>query len=854
MKCRVLEIRWHDRMPVFSTDFHTAPPTAHKKVHHPYAAASGAGGVDSALEDQVKRKQLEKAKEERDKVWRLATCGQDNNVRLWLVHPRPPPSAHPAPAKAGSASSSSAAPAAPTSEPKVEYLATLAKHTGVVNCVRFAPHGEMLASAGDDGVIILWVPGESNKTIGETEEDRAYEKESWRVKSMIRSFSGQEIYDISWSPDGEKIIAGSVDHSFTIYSIATGTPLHRSMDHSNYVQGVAWDPLDEYVATQSSDRSMHVYSCKPSPTGLSVHAVGKSSRMEVQRRPTISTRPSSRSRSDSTKKPASGSKDAPPMTSPSEASPSTLQAPSAPSEFAMPSRPPMHQRSLSRASDSDRSEASSTAPSSIFSVPPAAAPRPDEVTTAMDPPANIPQHPRASSHSRRTSTSYSGSAPSKSPGLAPVSSRPLRSPSPAPLPAVMVPLSPKLNPVASTSSGIPSINETVRTDSIRLYGDANTAHFFRRLAWSPDGGLLLTPAGLYADPYAAVQAQPPTATSSTSSAPAPVPTTAAGSGKKPAAPKSKKPEDKEGGKKEQEKEKTEPKPTVYIYSRSNVSRPPIAHLPGHRATSIAIRFCPVLWELRELNGEGDGEEAGEGEEPAVNVQLSMEGIETPLNGAKEQIKAKGKAVDGTAEEGLEGETKSKPRSLFDLPYRMVYAVATIDSVYLYDTQQAGPIAMFGSLHYKAFTDLTWSADGQTLVMSSEDGYCSIVAFEPGELGTPYSIQPSRDHVPHLHELHDPHAHNLHAHSASSPTKPSPLPAPAPVPASAAAGALPALFAKAADAAASSPVKPPHSASTTDGASVPASGEKRDGEGEGGEAPPLKKQKKRVAPTLVGPLA
>ena len=32
-----------------------------------------------------------------------------------------------------------------------------------------------------------------------------------------------------------------------------------------------------------------------------------------------------------------------------------------------------------------------------------------------------------------------------------------------------------------------------------------------------------------------------------------------------------------------------------------------------------------------------------------------------------------------------------------------------------------------------------TADGQTLVLSAQDGYCSVVAFEPGELGTPYKL-------------------------------------------------------------------------------------------------------------------
>ncbi len=41
---------------------------------------------------------------------------------------------------------------------KVEYLSTLAKHSQAVNVVRWCPKGELLASAGDDGNVILWVP------------------------------------------------------------------------------------------------------------------------------------------------------------------------------------------------------------------------------------------------------------------------------------------------------------------------------------------------------------------------------------------------------------------------------------------------------------------------------------------------------------------------------------------------------------------------------------------------------------------------------------------------------------------------------------------------------------------------
>lgn len=57
---------------------------------------------------------------------KLVTCGGDNNVRLWNVLTD-----------------------AENGEVRIEFLATLTKHMKSVNCVRFAPNGETLASAGD---------------------------------------------------------------------------------------------------------------------------------------------------------------------------------------------------------------------------------------------------------------------------------------------------------------------------------------------------------------------------------------------------------------------------------------------------------------------------------------------------------------------------------------------------------------------------------------------------------------------------------------------------------------------------------------------------------------------------------
>lgn len=75
--------------------------------------------------------------------------------------------------------------------------------------------------------------------------------------------------------------------------------------------------------------------------------------------------------------------------------------------------------------------------------------------------------------------------------------------------------------------------------------------------------------------------------------------------------------------------------------------------------------------------------------------------------------------------------------VIDLPYRMIFAVASKSSVYLYDTQQKMPFGCISNIHYARLTDVTWSSDGCILIVSSVDGFCTLITFESGELGAAY---------------------------------------------------------------------------------------------------------------------
>ncbi len=256
----------------------------------------------------------------------------------------------------------------------------------------------------------------------------------------------------------------------------------------------------------------------------------------------------------------------------------------------------------------------------------------------MNPPSNRPS-------SRRSSFSSSAAGPGSPLLTASSSFRNGRSPSPAPLPAI------RPAPLAAQS-----INQ-------KLYGDELATNFFRRLTFSPDGGLLLTPAGQIDD---VVFPPLPSSSEDEGSSGSTIPKPRGGAS-------------------------ADTKSTVYIYSRANLSKPPIAHLPGHKTTTVAVRFSPIFYDLRPISSI---------QSPPKDIILDKS------NPNPVSVSIAGSAAASVPSDVGEGSSATPP-SLFALPYRLMYAVAAQDAVMLYDTQQAGPIAIFKGLHYSAFTDIAW---------------------------------------------------------------------------------------------------------------------------------------------------
>jgi chromatin assembly factor 1 subunit B len=61
--------------------------------------------------------------------------------------------------------------------------------------------------------------------------------------------------------------------------------------------------------------------------------------------------------------------------------------------------------------------------------------------------------------------------------------------------------------------------------------------------------------------------------------------------------------------------------------------------------------------------------------------------------------------------------------------RMIFAVASLDTVTIYATDAENAIAVAAGLHCAQITDLAWTKDGTALLISSHDGYCSVMTFD-----------------------------------------------------------------------------------------------------------------------------
>ncbi|KAF5276450.1 hypothetical protein FQA39_LY06519 [Lamprigera yunnana] len=143
--------------------------------------------------------------------------------------------------------------------PKIpKMLCQMDNHLSCVNVVRWSCEGHLLASGGDDKLVMIWkLTGEGSSSIFGS--GGKMNVESWKCITTLNSHSG-DVLDLAWAPHDGWLASGSVDNTVIIWNVQKlPEKVAVLKTHTGMVKGVAWDPIGKYLASQSDDRSLRVW-------------------------------------------------------------------------------------------------------------------------------------------------------------------------------------------------------------------------------------------------------------------------------------------------------------------------------------------------------------------------------------------------------------------------------------------------------------------------------------------------------------------------------------------------------------------------------------------------------------------
>lgn len=198
----------------------------------------------------------------------LATAGSDSAIHLWKLLFPSSNSEH-----QQSRGVHVVEPQLDTNPNHIVHLLALRRHERSVNAVRFSPDGLMLATAGDGGSIILWsIPLDKRGNDNGKHFWASVQKESdLDCKIIVGIDDGpttEDIIDVAWSADSKSFAVSCIDHNAFVLECTAYNKwkcIAKLKDHTHYVQGVGYDPLGVYLATQGSDRTVRIYSKRQHP-------------------------------------------------------------------------------------------------------------------------------------------------------------------------------------------------------------------------------------------------------------------------------------------------------------------------------------------------------------------------------------------------------------------------------------------------------------------------------------------------------------------------------------------------------------------------------------------------------------
>jgi len=172
----------------------------------------------------------------------------------------------------------------------LECVCTLNFHIKAVNVAKFAPNSNLLATGSDDQFVYIYEYKGENDPNNPTDKDRCnpfndfddsiIAKENWKRLQTLRRHIN-DVVDLAWSPDERFLITGSVDNISLVWDVKKGEALFELPKHTGYVQGVSWDPLNNFIVTLCTDRNLRIFNAPTSERSKKSSLIQKINKLKL---------------------------------------------------------------------------------------------------------------------------------------------------------------------------------------------------------------------------------------------------------------------------------------------------------------------------------------------------------------------------------------------------------------------------------------------------------------------------------------------------------------------------------------------------------------------------------------------
>lgn len=135
-------------------------------------------------------------------------------------------------------------------------LLTLTGHSAPLTSVAFSPDGRRIVTGSLDQKAKVWEADTGRELL-------TLDRHSPGTMSVVVSRDGQPFitgnFSVAYSPDGQRIVTGSLDNTAKVWEAASGRELLTFKKHSAAIRSVAFSPDSRRIITGSEDNSAKVW-------------------------------------------------------------------------------------------------------------------------------------------------------------------------------------------------------------------------------------------------------------------------------------------------------------------------------------------------------------------------------------------------------------------------------------------------------------------------------------------------------------------------------------------------------------------------------------------------------------------